>query len=402
MYYDDEIERKPTRFGDAIIGDPDNGQYSKQSICTGKQRVSAFPKKTNNEKTKNRSKDSEDIKKENIASGNNTCCLSDSLGDFVNDARQIRIVIEAFDNEEFVKELQEAVNNIGHDPNCIFPYHINTRMIHIDNGKLFIDKVKDYIVNTDGIFAILTLDANPVLKDGMTVIIDAHFSSIVTSRIELDDFIKNWFSYDIVRDTIRRFVEKHQTLPGGVSYNAFGKIFDENNGFDVKEPPNNIVKLTDDFNPFMVSAAEGHSKTILDQRKKEVINLLAKDNLLTPEIKEKILACTAVYDVNEIYEQTVIQPVEEERDISEQTKRHVQRYMKNLRNGNFDKEFNCSRRAEIGPGNPPDLSKEGILKARDEFGTAIENMDEILFGGQSENTSGTSRTRKNSNKENNK
>lgn len=316
MYYNnfgDEVERESTGF-DAIIGKPDDGQYLKQSMCTGNKRVNAFPKKSNNEKTKNSSKDSENIKKENIASGNNTCCLSDSLGDFVNDARQIRTVIEAFDNEEFIKELQEAVNNVGHDPNCIFPYHINTRMIHIDNGKLFIDKVKDYIVNNDGIFAILTLDANPVLKDGMTVIIDTFFSSIVTSRIALDDFIKNWFSYDIVRDTIRRFVEKHQTLPGGET----------------------------------------------------------------------------------------LQPVEEERDISEQTKNHVQRYMKNLHNGKFDREFNRSRRAEIGPGNPPDLSKEGILKAGDDFDATIKSMDEILFGGQSENTSGTSRIRKNSNKENNK
>lgn len=38
-----------------------------------------------------------------------------------------------------------------------------------------------------------------------------------------------------------------------------------------------------------------------------------------------------------------------------------------------------------------DLVKE-ILD--DEFGTAIENMDEILFGEQSDNTSGTSRSRK--------
>ena len=222
------------------------------------------------------------------------------------------------------------------------------------------------------------MDSNSTSEDDKKI--DSAFSSIKTNRIPLDDFTKKWFSYDIVRDTIRRFVEKHQTLPGGVSYNAFGQIFGENNGFDVKEPPNNIVKLTDDFNSFMASAAEGYSKTILDQRKQEVISLLAKDNLLTPEIKEKILACTAVYEVNEIYEQAKIQPATEEEsfEISEEAKKYTEGFMQKFRNGYFDKEFNRRRQADIGYGEPMKLTPENIAKEVEKFGQTLDWLANIL------------------------
>ena len=91
-----------------------------------------------------------------------------------------------------------------------------------------------------------------------------------------------------------------------VTYEEFSEMYDKNNGFDVKEP-DNIEKVSDDFNSFLISAAEGYSKTILDQRKEEVISLLAQDNLLTPEIKERILACTTVYEINDIFKLAIEQ-----------------------------------------------------------------------------------------------
>lgn len=209
---------------------------------------------------------------------------------------------------------------------------------------------------------------------------------------------KYYFTADLMKeildDELTTTPAKQEETAWGVTEEKFSKKFEENNGFNVKEPKNNIEKVSDDFCEFMISASKGYSQTILDQRKEEVIGLLDNDRLLTSEIKEKILACTAVYEINEIYEITKNQSVQEESSISEQAKKHVDRYKRKLHDGSFDKEFNRAMKADLGPEKPVDLSKDGRAKACDEFGTAIENMDEILFGELSDNTSGTSRSRK--------
>ena len=96
MYYDDEIERKPTKFGDAIMGDPDDNQVNQ--------------------------------------------------------------VVSAIQNEEFNKKLQERIKDKPRDLQKGLPYIVGTYVICVENGKLQADRISDYIITPEGDFVVLDLN----------------------------------------------------------------------------------------------------------------------------------------------------------------------------------------------------------------------------------------------------
>lgn len=51
----------------------------------------------------------------------------------------------------------------------------------------------------------------------------------------------------------------------GVTREEFERIYQENNGFDVKEPENNIKPVSNDFCEFMIRASKGYSETMRKQ-----------------------------------------------------------------------------------------------------------------------------------------
>lgn len=51
----------------------------------------------------------------------------------------------------------------------------------------------------------------------------------------------------------------------GVTYEEFSEMYDKNNGFDVKEPENNIKPVSNDFCDFMIRASKGYSETMRKQ-----------------------------------------------------------------------------------------------------------------------------------------
>lgn len=194
---------------------------------------------------------------------------------------------------------------------------------------------------------------------------------------------------------------------------ALTEMIGDPSEYNVTLPADNIVRLTkkdDDFCKFMVRASKGYSQTIIQKRKEEVIASLEEKNILTPEIKEAILSCTAVYEIEEIYNKYKDQPVETKKEvISKSTQDHVDRFMTRLHNGDFDEEYAKRRQAEIGYGEPLDLTKEGIAKEVEKFGETLNWLAEVMpeeFGpADSKTTSeqpekGTSRKRKKSSSKN--
>lgn len=79
-------------------------------------------------------------------------------------------------------------------------------------------------------------------------------------------------------------------------------------------------------------------------------------------------------------EKVAEQPAVEEKtyEFSEETKKFTQRFMQKLHNGDFDEEFNKRRQAEIGYGEPMELTPENIAKEVEKFGQTLEWLADIM------------------------
>ena len=96
----------------------------------------------------------------------------------------------------------------------------------------------------------------------------------------------------------------------------------------------------------------------------------------------------------EKYDESKVLPSTKAQEISK-------RFIEKLNNGDFDEEFERRRQAEIGYGEPMDLSEKGIKKEVEKFGKTLELLEEIMpdeFGTLNCHDNGISRTRKNDNK----
>lgn len=119
---------------------------------------------------------------------------------------------------------------------------------------------------------------------------------------------KYYFTADLMKeifdDELTTTPEKQkEETTWGVTEEEFSKKFEENNGFDVKEPKNNIEKVSDDFCEFMISASKGYSDGVIERRKKSVKSLIQDFGKLTPEIESTIDACTSVSEIENIYDE---------------------------------------------------------------------------------------------------
>ena len=204
-YFDDDVEREPSRFGDRLIGKADNQPQSKQFICTGKHSVRPVVKKNTEEK---KSEEKQFIIEHYPLKG---------IQEAIKDKEQEEQLKAALLNDEFKRAIQEEIKNIDTDSKCGFPYHIGTYVVCVENGNLRVDKVSDYIVNKDGIFVVLTLDA-------LT-------SPRTSAPVMLDKFNETWVSYEIAREVMFRFI-----ISFGMSFQEFNEEYPDPNVFNVNFP----------------------------------------------------------------------------------------------------------------------------------------------------------------------
>lgn len=63
----------------------------------------------------------------------------------------------------------------------------------------------------------------------------------------------------------------------GASYEEFIQMYNESNGFNVKEPENNIKPVSNDFYEFMIRASKGYSETMRKQNESGVARTRNKE-----------------------------------------------------------------------------------------------------------------------------
>ncbi|MBR5662394.1 MAG: hypothetical protein IKX00_01940 [Bacilli bacterium] len=63
----------------------------------------------------------------------------------------------------------------------------------------------------------------------------------------------------------------------GVTREQFDQMYNENNGFNVTYPKDNLPRVSDDFNSFMVKASQGYSETIANQKEDVATRSRGKD-----------------------------------------------------------------------------------------------------------------------------
>lgn len=143
--------------------------------------------------------------------------------------------------------------------NVKFPYKIGTRFQTTDSGITYVDQLAKYVVKKDGIFVILWLcvDKEPRLSEG----------------IPLAEFLSKWSKIDSSDINL----DKQDGAIFGATEKEFEKKYDENNGYNVKQPKDNLIKVSDDFCDFIDSASEGYVDTLIKQKEAK------------PKVKEKTI-----------------------------------------------------------------------------------------------------------------
>ena len=145
--------------------------------------------------------------------------------------------------------------------NVKFPYKIGTRLQTTDSGTTYVDQLAKYVVKKDGIFVILWLcvDTEPRLSE----------------EIPLAEFLSKWSKIDN-KDVKHDKLDKMPKTCFGVTKEEFDKMHEKNNGFNVTLPKDNLPRVSNDFNDFMIRASKGYSETLAKQREEA-----------QPKVKEK-------------------------------------------------------------------------------------------------------------------
>ena len=144
-----------------------------------------------------------------------------------------------------------------------FPYRIGTCFQKNENGTTYIDRLTEYVIKKDGIYVILTLcaDKEPRLSE----------------PISFNEFLSGWSQIDS-NDANLDKQDETLKLCFGATYTEQGQMFDENGGFNVILPKDNLTKVSEDFNEFIISASKGYSETLANQREEEKNKVKEKTN----------------------------------------------------------------------------------------------------------------------------
>lgn len=157
-----------------------------------------------------------------------------------------------------IRKKEKEVLTGKKDDNIIYPYPVGTYLCKEEYGIKHIDKVEEYVLNGVKNYVILVLD---VLKEPR-----------LSTPIDIDSLLKEWSKVD--SNDIN--LDKQDGVIFGSTEKEFDKLHDEKHGFNVKQPKDNIQKVSDDFCEFMISASKGYAETLAKQREEEKPKVMEK------------------------------------------------------------------------------------------------------------------------------
>lgn len=225
-----------------------------------------------------------------------------NLGDFekqINDPETTKKIAAAFENEN-EKLIQKLNADTVHADEVISKDRTFTNIIDLIMSADSVDAAKEIFFEN----LIPLMQCKEVCDFFKKEYVDENGKRYTIGR----DGEKYRFTADLVKEILDDELtstpaKQEEETVWGVTEEEFSKKFEENNGFDVKEPKNNIEKVSDDFCEFMISASKGYSDGIIERRKKSVKSLIQDFGKLTPEIESTIDACTSVSEIENIYDE---------------------------------------------------------------------------------------------------
>ena len=187
-----------------------------------------------------------------------------NLGDFekqINDPETTKKIAAAFEKEN-EKLIQKLNADTVHADEVISKDRTFTNIINLIMSASSVDAAKEIFFE----YLIPLMQCKEVCDFFKKEYVDENGKRYTIGR----DGEKYRFTADLVKEILDDELtsapaKQEEENAFGVTYEEFSETYNKNNGFDVKEPENNIKPVSNDFCEFMIRASKGYSETMRKQ-----------------------------------------------------------------------------------------------------------------------------------------